>query len=269
MTQSTTGRRDFRRGGRLSENHLGIGGAFWRRCGLTELSVRVALGGGICVSALSDKRRLVDGQWPVALRGLSGAGVGDGWSDLLGQQAAAGDVVSSDLVTQQSEKTGVNALGLQRQLGLGSYKTASTMLHKLRWAMVRPGRKRLQGVVEVDEAYWGGAEENVRGRQTYEKALIAVAVEAASQRNRRIRLRNIADTKRKILHGFSTEVNAPGSTVQTDGLHAYRELQAYVHEPQVQSRQSKDDEYLLSRAHFGNLAVQTLAARNPSRRHCP
>ena len=121
----------------------------------------------------------------------------------------------------------------------------------------------------MDEAYWGGAEENVRGRQTYKKALIAVAVEAASQRIRRIRLRHIADTKRKTLHGFITEVIAPGSTVQTDGLHAYRELRAYVHEPQVQSRQPKDDDHLLSRAHFGNLAVQTLAARNPSRRHCP
>lgn len=105
VTQSTTDRRDFRRGGRLSENHLGTGETFWRRGGLTELSVHVALGGGICMSALSDKRRLVDGQWPVALRGLSGAGVGDGWGDLLGQQAAADDVVSSDLATHQSKKT--------------------------------------------------------------------------------------------------------------------------------------------------------------------
>ena len=149
-----------------------------------------------------------------------------------------------------SQKNGVSALGLQRQLGLGSYKTAWTMLHKLRRAMVRPGRERLQGVVEVDEAYWGGAEENVRGRQTYEKALIAVAVEAAGQRIGHIRLRHIADTSRKTLHGFITEVIAPGSTVQTDGLHAYRELQGYVHEPQVQSRQPKDADHLLPRAHL-------------------
>lgn len=52
-----------------------------------------------------------------------------------------------------SQKNGISALGLQRVLGLGSYKTAWAMLHKLRRAMVRPGRDQLAGVVEVDEAY--------------------------------------------------------------------------------------------------------------------
>jgi hypothetical protein len=42
--------------------------------------------------------------------------------------------------------------GLQRELGIGSYKTAWTLLHKLRRAMVHPGRERLRGAVEVDEA---------------------------------------------------------------------------------------------------------------------
>jgi transposase-like protein len=149
-----------------------------------------------------------------------------------------------------SQKNGVSALGLQRVLGLGSYKTAWTMLHKLRRAMVRPGRDRLQGVVEVDEAYWGGEEENVRGRQTHEKALIAVAAEADGQRIGRIRLRHIADTSRKTLHGFIAEVIEPGSTVQTDGLQSYRELQGYVHERQVQSRQPKEADHLLPRVHL-------------------
>ena len=54
-----------------------------------------------------------------------------------------------------SQKNGISALGLQRILGLGSYRTAWLMLHKLRQAMVRPGRERLRGVVEVDETYWG------------------------------------------------------------------------------------------------------------------
>ncbi len=149
-----------------------------------------------------------------------------------------------------SQKNGVSALGLQRQLGLGSYKTAWTMLHKLRRAMIRPGRERLQGVIEVDEAFWGGTEEHVCGRETYEKALIAVAVEADGQRLGRIRLRHIMDTSRKTLHGFIAEVIAPGSTVQTDGLNAYRELQGYVHEAQVQSRQPKDADHLLPRAYL-------------------
>ena len=57
-----------------------------------------------------------------------------------------------------SQKNGASALGLQRILGLGSYETAWTWLHKLRRAMVRPGRDRLSGEVEVDEAFVGGVE---------------------------------------------------------------------------------------------------------------
>ena len=62
-----------------------------------------------------------------------------------------------------SQKNGASALGLQRVLGLGSYKTAWTWLHKLRRAMVRPGRDRLSGRVEVDETFVGGWEEGFEG----------------------------------------------------------------------------------------------------------
>ncbi|CAN5500933.1 hypothetical protein BH09VER1_BH09VER1_53490 [soil metagenome] len=55
-----------------------------------------------------------------------------------------------------SQKNGMSALGLQRVLGLGSYKTAWLILHKLRQAMVRPGRERLCGVVEVVRNLLGG-----------------------------------------------------------------------------------------------------------------
>jgi hypothetical protein len=58
-----------------------------------------------------------------------------------------------------SQKNGVSALGLQRELGLGSYETAWTWLHKLRRAMVRPGRDLLSGTIEVDETYLGGPEQ--------------------------------------------------------------------------------------------------------------
>ena len=67
-----------------------------------------------------------------------------------------------------SQRTGASAKDLQQVLGLGSYETAWTWLHKLRRAQV-----------EVDETYLGGLEEGVRGRQTEKKALIAVAVEEA------------------------------------------------------------------------------------------
>jgi hypothetical protein len=52
-----------------------------------------------------------------------------------------------------SQKSEASALGRQRVLGVGSYRTAWNLLHKLRRTMVRPGRDRLQGVIEVDEIF--------------------------------------------------------------------------------------------------------------------
>jgi hypothetical protein len=97
-----------------------------------------------------------------------------------------------------SQKNGVSALGLQRVLGLGSYRTAWLMLHKLRQAMVRPGREKLSGVVEVDETYWGSAEfGGATGRKTLSKVLIIVAAEADGKRIGRIRMALIEDFDRK------------------------------------------------------------------------
>lgn len=146
-----------------------------------------------------------------------------------------------------SQKNGVSALGLQRVLGLGSYKTAWALLHKLRRAMVRPGRDRLRGLVEVDETYWGGKETGVAGRLTHDKALIIVAAEEDGQGIGRVRLRRIPDFNRETLPGFIAEAVEPGSIVRTDGLNAYRELHGYVHDRQVQRK--AEDEHLLPRVH--------------------
>lgn len=147
-----------------------------------------------------------------------------------------------------SQKNGMSAQGLQRVLGLGSYKTAWAVLHKLRRAMVRPGRDRLRGTVEVDETYWGGEEEGVVGRLTEEKALIIVAAEADGKGIGRIRLRRIPDMTKTSLHGFIEQAVEPGSTVRTDGLNAYMSLEGYVHDRHVQRHQPKG-EHLLPRVH--------------------
>jgi transposase-like protein len=147
-----------------------------------------------------------------------------------------------------SQKSGVSALGLQRVLGLGSYKTAWAMLHKLRRAMVRPGRDRLGGVVEVDETYWGGEEVGVIGRLTHEKSLIMVAAQVDGRGIGRIRLRRVPDLSKARLHGFIREAVEPGSTVRTDGLPAYLGLGGYTHDRQVQARQAAG-QHLLPRVH--------------------
>jgi transposase-like protein len=147
-----------------------------------------------------------------------------------------------------SQKQGVSALGLQRVLGLGCYKTAWAMLHKLRRAMVRPGRDRLRGIVEVDETYWGAEEKGVIGRLTHDKALVIVAAEEDGPGIGRIRLRRIPDLSKASLHGFIGQAVEPGSTVRTDGLNAYLGLAGYVHDRQVQ-RQTGIGEHLLPRVH--------------------
>lgn len=76
-----------------------------------------------------------------------------------------------------NQKHGVSVLSLKGTLGLGSYRTAWTWLHKLRHAMVRPGRDRLSGIVEVDEAYLGGEKPGKRGRGAAGKSLVVVAAQ--------------------------------------------------------------------------------------------
>ena len=89
-----------------------------------------------------------------------------------------------------NQKHGVSALGLQRVLGLGSYQTAWAWLHKLRRAMVRPGRDRLSGDVEVDETFLGGADFDIDGRGT-DRALIAIAAEVRGRGVGRIRMARV------------------------------------------------------------------------------
>jgi predicted RNA-binding Zn-ribbon protein involved in translation (DUF1610 family) len=147
-----------------------------------------------------------------------------------------------------SQKNGISALGLQRALGLGSYKTAWAVLHKLRRAMVRPGRDRLRGVVEVDETYWGGEEPGLIGRLTEDKALIMVGAEEDGKGIGRIRLRCLGDLTKPSLQGFIAQAVEPGSTIRTDGLRAYLGLIGYVHDRQIQRDQTAG-EHLLPRVH--------------------
>lgn len=125
-----------------------------------------------------------------------------------------------------TQKNGASALGLKRVLGLGSYETAWTWLHRLRRAMVRPDRDRLDGRVEVDETLVGGLEEGVRGRRTFKKALVAIAAQVDGRGIGRIRLKRIPDASAKSLHGFILEAVETGSTVHTDDWLGYTGIDA-------------------------------------------
>ncbi len=134
-----------------------------------------------------------------------------------------------------NQKQGVTALGLQRVLGLGSYQTAWAMLHRLRRAMIRPGRERLSGVVEVDETVIGRSAAN-KARNTKQKQLLAdqvnalrsivvIAVEMKEPKGfGRIRLRRVPDTSAASVLPFVKDSIEPGSLVRTDGSWAYHKL---------------------------------------------
>jgi hypothetical protein len=145
-----------------------------------------------------------------------------------------------------AQKNEISAIGLQRVLGLGSYKTVWTVLNKLRRAMVRPSHDRLHGIVEVDDTYWCGLEEGIRGRRTYQTALIVVAAEADGNGIGRIRLRYIPDLSRETLHGFTVETVELGSIAQTEGLNAYRGPHGFAHDRRVQRRHA---DHLMPRLH--------------------
>lgn len=137
-----------------------------------------------------------------------------------------------------AQKTGISAKNLCDTYGFGSYQTAWGWLQKLRSVMVRIGRERLAGGVEVDETYIGGTEVGVKGRNPLSaKVLVAIAVEFKKERLGRVRFRCIPDASGESLEAFVTENVEPGSKVTTDGWQGYAGLKAagYGHQRKIAS----------------------------------
>ena len=150
-----------------------------------------------------------------------------------------------------SQKNGASALGLQRVLGLRSYRTAWTWLHKLRRAMVRPGRDCLTEKVEVDETLVGGVEPGGGRRHVGKKALVAVAAEVRGRAIGRVRMNRVADSSADSLLAFVRKTVAPGTVVVTDGLQSYRTLPdlGYRHDRRVRLGSGDSAEAVLPRVH--------------------
>jgi hypothetical protein len=137
-----------------------------------------------------------------------------------------------------SHANGISALQLQKQLGLGSCKSAWFLAAKLRLAMVAPGRSPLKGLVEADETTFpcrskddpitGGG-----GRSAQGKRLIAGAVEVQDGRPGRIRLSEIKNFSAASLHGFLADSLARDAAAKTDGWAAYPGAKDIKHEPHI------------------------------------
>ena len=127
-----------------------------------------------------------------------------------------------------TDKRGISALLLQRQLGLRRYETAWMLLHKFRRAMVNLEREPLRGKVEVDETWIGGTQAGLRGSRQLKgrkAALVLVAVEKRGRVTGRTRMALIPDFKNTTLLAFLKQNVMAGSTVYTDGLKTFAGLQ--------------------------------------------
>lgn len=142
-----------------------------------------------------------------------------------------------------SQKNGVSALGLQKALGLGSYHTAWEWLHKLRRAMVRPGRDKLSGTIEVNETLIGGESAGKRGRGAEGKTLVLIAAEDTPNGIGRIRLSTISDASGDVLTQAIQQMVEVGSTIHTDGWAGYNGLNnlGYVHLPMTNRNVKEED----------------------------
>ncbi len=119
---------------------------------------------------------------------------------------------------------GMSALQFQRQVGLSSYQTAFTMLHKLRAAMVRGGRDKISGLIEVDETYVGGERPGPTGRGALGKVIVAGAVDIRGKYANRVRLSVIPNVTQATLTEFVKTNVQEGSTIKTDDWLGYNKL---------------------------------------------
>lgn len=141
-----------------------------------------------------------------------------------------------------TDKRGLSALLLQRQLALARYETAWMILHKFRRAMINVNREPLRGEVEVDETWVGGTQAGLRGSRQLKgrkAALVLVAVEKRGRtKTGRARMAVIPDFRSETLLAFLKSHVTPGSTVYTDGLKSFTGLReaGFEHVPRIQPR---------------------------------
>jgi transposase-like protein len=142
-----------------------------------------------------------------------------------------------------TDKRGISALLLQRQLAIRRYETAWLILHKLRRAMVNAVREPLHGEVEIDDTWIGGPQPGLRGSRQLKgrkAAIVLVAVEKRADISGRVRMTVVPDFKQTTMVDFVKQHVAPGSTVYTDGLKGFGNLQpaGVRHVPRTQPLRS-------------------------------
>ena len=160
-----------------------------------------------------------------------------------------------------AQKTGASAHNLKDFMGFGSYETAWLWLHKLRRAMIRVGREKLSGSIEVDETYIGGEEIGTKkqGRSAVDKILVVVATECVGKQIGRVRFKIIPDASKESLISFIKDNVEPGSKIITDGWSGYSSLSQYneyEHIEKVISGSGKQAHEMLPHVHMVDSLVK-------------
>jgi ISXO2-like transposase domain/Transposase zinc-ribbon domain len=172
-----------------------------------------------------------------------------------------------------THSNGISALQLQRQLALGSYKTAWLLCAKLRRSMVAPGRAPLAGLVEVDETVIPCRSKNDPltgggGRSHQGKMLVvgAVEIQDGGAGPGRIRLQQVTDYSAESLHAFIAANLAPGATAKTDGWSGYPGAPSVHHDPHVVGKMAAHIVLPWSHRIFSNCKVWALGVYHGLRR---
>ena len=133
------------------------------------------------------------------------------------------------------DKRGISAVQLQSMVS-ATYKTAWYMLARIRKAMgQRDDTHRLSGIVEFDDAFFGGPTiGKKRGRGT-EKMKVFVALSLDERENPRfLKMKVTKNIKQAAVKSFAEASIAPGATIRSDGYRSYSPaLTAYDHQPAV------------------------------------
>jgi transposase-like protein len=165
-----------------------------------------------------------------------------------------------------AQKTGVSASNMMDFMGFGTYRTVWTWVQKLRRAMVRQGRDKLTGIIEVDETFIGGIEAGTgkQGRGAETKTLVVVATECIGKQIGRVRFRCIDSASAENLIPFIQDNITQGSTIITDGWKGYNpiplkkngEIDGYLHEVKTITGSGKEADELLPHVHMVDSLVK-------------
>jgi transposase-like protein len=138
------------------------------------------------------------------------------------------------------DKRGVSAAQIARNVGISTY-TSWLMLHKLRKAMRdRDTKYYLNGIVEMDDAFFGApSEEGKRGRGT-EKTPVVIAMSLNEEGHPEyVKVQVVDNVDGVTIVDIAKETITPGVTVSTDGLSVYNALNEAGYEHQGEKHDPK------------------------------